>query len=564
MRYIYLLFAAALLTGLHCIHHATPPTLVLRNGVFFTADSLTRSATAVAVVYDHIVYVGDENGIEAYIKNTTKVIDLNGAFVMPGLIEGHGHFNGLGKSLIHLNLLDSPNWSAIVAQVAEKVAKAQPGEWIEGRGWHQEKWNESPGKTVNGYPFGELLDQISPQNPVVLYHASGHALMANAKAMELSGVSGETADPAGGRIVRDAGGRLTGVFEENAMNLIDSTYIRWKNQRTEKERQADFDRAAELAARECHRLGITSFQDAGSDWWETEQYERLARSRQLGVRLWAMILQPKPSELERLSAFPKIGVGQQFLTVRSVKAYLDGALGSYGAWLLAPYQDKPDTYGQNVTPIDSLKSLAQACKRHGLQFCVHAIGDRANREVLDVMRDYGAPDLRWRIEHAQHVDTADQPRFRELGVIASIQAIHCTSDALFFGRRLGPFRARTGAYVWRSFLDKGARIANGTDTPVEKPDPLPCLYAAVTRKRTDNGLVSFPEQCMSREEALLSYTLWNAFAAFEEREKGSISVGKLADFAVFSKNLLTCTDEELLQAEATMTIIGGKVAYVKM
>lgn len=540
--------------------------LILVNGNFFTADSLRPHATAVAILDDKILAVGTDEEIKKMAGEKTEVIDLQGAFAMPGFIEGHGHFAGLGQSLQNLNLLNSKSWQEITGLVAEKAKTTQPGEWIEGRGWHQEKWTESPGATVNGYPYHDLLSAAAPNNPVVLFHASGHGLVANEKAMQLAGISRETSDPIGGRIVRDAKGNAIGVFEENAMSLIEKPLSDWKNRRTEAEKIAAFEKIVQLAQQECLAKGITSFQDAGSDFWELAQYRRLAEAGKLDLRLWAMIAQPKESDFPKLADFPQIGLGNGHFTSRAVKAYLDGALGSYGAWLLAPYDDKPDSYGQNVTPVDSIAVLAEICEQEGLQLCVHAIGDRANREVLNIFQNISPPgaqqlQLRWRIEHAQHLDPQDIPRFRQLGVIASFQAIHCTSDAPFVVKRLGTERARAGAYAWRSLLASGAHIANGTDAPVEDVNPLPCLYASVTRKRPDSGLEFFPEQKLTREESLLSYTIWNAYAAFEEKEKGSLTPGKYADIVVLSKDLLKCSDTEILQAQVLKTIVGGKVKF---
>jgi len=401
----------------------------------------------------------------------------------------------------------------------------------------------------------------------VLYHASGHGLIANAKALELAGISAETSDPLGGRIVRDVKGNLTGVFEENAMELIERPFAAWGNMRSEAEKIAIFEKSTQLAAQACLAKGITSFQDAGSNFWNLDQYRRIAEAGQLPIRLWVMAKQPTAHDIPKLGNYPQIGLGNQHFTCRAVKCYFDGALGSYGAWLLAPYDDKPEFVGQNTTPIDTVIRMAEACKQYGLQLCVHAIGDRANREVLDIYEKYqnpsGKPEgsLRWRVEHAQHIDPQDIPRFSKLGVIASIQAIHCTSDAPFVAKRLGETRARTGAYAWRSLLDSGARLANGTDAPVEEVDPLPCLYASVTRKRIDTGLEFFPEQKMTREEALLSYTIWNAWAAFEEKEKGSLTPGKLADIVVLSKDLLRCAPEEMLEAKVLKTVVGGRIQY---
>ncbi|MBL7826686.1 MAG: amidohydrolase [Saprospiraceae bacterium] len=486
---------------------------------------------------------------------------------MPGFIEGHGHFLGLGESIQNLNLSNTKNWEEIIRLTAEKVNAAQAGDWIEGRGWHQEKWNADAGPTVNGYPYHNALSAVSPDNPVVLFHASGHGLIANAKAMEIAGISRETSDPIGGRIVRDAKGNAIGVFEENAMNLIYQPFSKWKNQRPQAEQENALKTTAKLAAEKCLSHGITSFQDAGSSFWELSLLRKMAESKQLPIRLWAMIGQPTSAEFSKLQDFPQIGLGNRHFTCRSIKAYFDGALGSYGAWLLEPYEDKPGFTGQNTTPIDSITALAKVCLQHQLQLCVHAIGDRANREVLNVYESAfssaPAQDRRWRVEHAQHIDIQDIPRFSKLGVIASMQAIHCTSDAPFVVKRLGHERARTGAYAWRSLLDAGAHLTNGTDTPVEDVDPLPCIYASVTRKRADTGLEFFPEQKMTREEALYAYTLWNAYGAFEENEKGSLTPGKLADVVVLSENLLTCPPETILSAKVTKTIVGGKVLFAR-
>jgi predicted amidohydrolase YtcJ len=506
--------------------------------------------------------LGQDDEIKKMATKSTQLIDLQGNFAMPGFIEGHGHFNGLGRSLKNLNLLYSKNWDEIVAQAAPKIQAAAPGSWVEGRGWHQEKWDATPARNVNGYPYHDALSAISPDHPVVLYHASGHALMANAKAMELAWIDTDarTPDPEGGRIVRDAQGRATGIFEENAMNLIEKPLIAWEKGQTEAQKVAAFEESITLASRHCLQLGITSFQDAGSSFWELGQYRRMAEQKKLGLRLWAMVGQPAAVDYPKLGKYPQIGLGDGFFTSRAVKAYFDGALGSYGAWLLAPYSDKPGHVGQNTTPVDTIAAIAAVCKQYGLQYCVHAIGDRANRELLDVFEKNmtAGKDMRWRVEHAQHVDPQDIPRFKQIGAIASMQAVHCTSDAPFVVKRLGETRAKTGAYPWRSIIDSGARMANGTDAPVEEVNPLPCLYAAVTRKRTDSGMAFFPYQKMTRSEALLSYTLWNAYAAFEENDKGSLTPGKYADIIVLDTDLLQCPPEQMLKAKVTKTILAGK------
>jgi predicted amidohydrolase YtcJ len=351
------------------------------------------------------------------------------------------------------------------------------------------------------------------------------------------------------------------------MQLISKPLNEWKAKRSEAEKQAAFDNSIALAAESCLKNGITSFQDAGSSFWDIEQYTRLAKAGKLPLRLWVMIGARDIRDFSQLAAFPKTGLGNGYLTIRAVKAYLDGALGSYGAWLLLPYADKPGHYGQNTTPVETVARIAEQCRQYGLQLCVHAIGDRGNQEMLDVyaqsLGQAVTSDHRWRIEHAQHLHPDDIPRFATLGVIASMQGIHCTSDAPFVVKRLGEERARTGAYAWRSLIDSGAHLANGTDTPVEDVNPLLSIYASVTRKRADTGLAFFTEQKMTRKEALLSYTLWNAFAAFEEQEKGSLQVGKRADITVLSKDLLECADEEILEARVLRTIVGGQQRWPK-
>lgn len=558
-------FLLLLLVFVQCATPKTTPMadLILLNGTFFTADKQHPQATAIAIAADTILAIGDETVVNQYRTEKTQIIDLQGAFAMPGFIEGHGHFLAMGESLQHVNLLKTKSWQEIVDSVALRMKEAAPGEWVEGRGWHQEKWTVDPGPVVNGYPYHDALSAVSPDNPVILLHASGHCLMANAEAMQVAGISPETKDPAGGRIVRDLKGNPIGVFEENAMNLITAPFEAWKNKRTEAQKQADLEKTATIAAQHCLRYGITTFEDASTPFWELAQLRRMAEAGKMPIRLWMMIGQPHSDQFDKLKDFPQIGLGNKHFTSRAVKAFFDGALGSYGAWLLEPYNDKPGFTGQNITPVDSIIQIAEACKKYGLQFCVHAIGDRANREILNVFEQVAGPGstLRWRVEHAQHLSVQDIPRFAKLGVIASMQAIHCTSDAPFVIKRLGVERARTGAYAWRSLLDSGARLANGTDTPVEDVNPLPCLYAAVTRKRADTGLEFFPEQKMTREEALLSYTTWNAYAAFEENEKGKLAPGMLADIVVLSKNLLTCPPEDILQARVLKTIVGGKVLF---
>lgn len=549
-----------------CQRQETADTIYL-NGNIYTVNEKQPRAEALAVRDGRILAIGNNADIEKLKAENTEVIDLQGQFAMPGFIEGHGHFAGLGNSLMNLNFLKSKSWNDIVAMVAEKAKTAKPGEWIVGRGWHQEKWETPLDKQVLGYPYHDALSAVSPNNPVLLRHASGHGLFANAKAMEIVGVSKETPNPTGGEIVRDSRGEAIGVFEERAMSIIGQAYQAYRDSLSEEAKKEEWLKGIELAEQECLSKGVTSFQDAGASQQEIQWYKELAENGELDLRLWAMIRHSYPELKDKLGGLPIINAGNSFFTCRAIKSEVDGALGSFGAWLLRPYSDKSDFHGQNTTPIENVDAIAKLAMNHDLQFCVHAIGDRANREVLNIFEksfnnNSNKKDLRWRIEHAQHLDLADIPRFAKMGAIASMQGIHCTSDAPFVVKRLGEQRARNGAYAWRALLDAGAVVSNGTDAPVEDVSPLESFYATVTRKRfAAPNIEFFPEQKLTREEAIHSYTLACAYAAFEEKDKGSLEVGKFADLVVLSNDLLKCTEEEILQTKIIMTVVNGKAKY---
>jgi predicted amidohydrolase YtcJ len=479
---------------------------------------------------------------------------------MPGFIEGHAHFSGLGSSLRNLNFLRSKSWEEIVDMVAERAEETPAGDWITGRGWHQEKWDKPHDHSVGGYPVHDELSRLTQENPVVLRHASGHALYANAKAMELAGVTRETPDPRGGRILRDAVGDPTGVFEERAMDLIADAYQNFVQTMTPTARKEEWLAGIRAAQEECLRKGITSFQDAGIKYRELDWYKELDASDSLRLNLWVMLRHSFDEMEGNMDGLPHYG---NRFECSAIKSELDGALGSYGAWLLEPYFDNPGFVGQNTTEVATVDSIAQLALQHDMQLCVHAIGDRANRETLDLMAKYVDPedDKRWRIEHSQHLHPDDIPRFAELGVVASMQGIHCTSDALFAETRLGTERAREGAYPWRSLLDAGAVVTNGTDAPVEDVDPIESFYASVTRARADGKAVFFPEQSMTREEALHSYTAAPAYAAFQEDERGALVPGLRADFVLLSKNLVDCGDGEIMDTQVLATYVDGRLAY---
>ena len=557
---------AGLAAGCGAGEPVPPADLVLTNGKIVTVDEARPRAEAVAITGDRIVAVGSAREIRRYIGPNTEVIDLEGRLAVPGFIEGHGHFMSLGRARMILDLTTARSWDDIVAMVAEAVKQAQPGEWIQGRGWHQEKWETTPTPNVDGVPLHHSLSAVSPNNPVYLTHASGHASFVNARAMELAGIDRNTRDPAGGTIVRDANGNPTGLLRERAQGLVTAAIERDEARRSPEEVAATMRRMVELAGEELLRKGVTSFHDAGSSFATIDFFRRLAEEGALPVRLYVMVRGESNDEMaEKLPQYRIIGAGNNFLTVRSIKRQIDGALGAHGAWLLEPYSDLPSTSGLVLEPPEDIRRTAEIAILHGFQVNTHAIGDRANREVLDIYASVfaehpEATDLRWRIEHAQHVDPADVPRFAELGLIASMQAVHGTSDWPWVPTRLGRERAERTSYLWRSFLDAGVVVTNGTDTPVEDVDPLASFYAAVARK-TREGEIFTPEQRLTREEALRSYTLANAYAAFEEDIKGSITPGKLADIVVLSKDIMTVPEDEILETRVVMTILGGEVRY---
>lgn len=539
-----------------------PADLVLRGGRIVTLDAQTPEASALAARNGAVVALGSDAAIARYIGPATQVIDLAGQLAVPGLIEGHGHFTGIGENKLNLDLMGTKSWDEIVHLVAQAVENAKPGEWIIGRGWHQEKWSSVPDPNVEGFPLHAALDKVSPNNPVVLTHASGHASFVNAKALELSNITKTTPNPNGGEILKDKDGNPTGLLRERASGLV--RVGTGAPRPTAEEAEARAQRVLELADREVTSKGITSFHDAGSSFDTINRIKRMIDAGRMRVRLWVMV--GGGSTAQALKANRVVGYGNNQLTVRAVKLYADGALGSRGAWLLEPYADKPDSTGLPTTPVEQIRTAAQAAFDAGYQVCIHAIGDRANREVLNVYEDTfkknnaNGKDLRWRVEHAQHLNAADIPRFGQLGVIAAMQGIHCTSDAPWVEPRLGAKRAEEGAYVWQKLMKSGAVVGNGTDAPVEDVDPIPSYYASVTRKAKD-GKVFYGDQKMTRMEALRSYTLSNAFAAFEEDIKGSLSLGKLADITVLTKDITTIPDDEILTAKVAYTIIGGKVVY---
>lgn len=549
--------AATLAIGCVPAEPEIPADLVLRGGKVVTVDPNVPDGEAIAVIDDTILAVGSDPEIRQYIGRETEVIDLDGQLAIPGFIESHAHFLGIGNAKMQLDLMNVANWDEIVTMVEVAVSDAPSGELIRGRGWHQEKWDTPPPGNVEGLPTHHTLSAVSPDNPVVLTHASGHASFANAKAMEMSEITSETRDPPGGEIVRDADGNPIGVFRETASGLLRGAY--------DDAPPADPRRQAELAVEEVLSNGITSFHDAGVGFGTIDLYRQMVDDGSMGVRMWAMIRSSNESLAERLADAKILNYGDHRLTVRAIKVSIDGALGPHGAWLLEPYTDLPSSSGLNTKPMSTLVETARLAIQHDFQLCVHAIGDRANREVLDVYeqafrRNPDKTGLRWRIEHSQHLHPDDIPRFGELGVVASMQGVHCTSDGPWVVPRLGEQRAEEGAYVWRKLWDTGAVINNGTDAPVEDVSPIASYYATVSRKMND-GTVFYPDQRLTRMEALQTYTINGAYTAFEEDIKGSLTPGKLADITVLSQDILTIPEDEIPTTEVVYTIVGGRVMY---
>jgi predicted amidohydrolase YtcJ len=551
------IFALTLIASVNAPQPVAPADLVLTNGRVLTVEDALPEAQALAIKGDRIAAFGTSTEIRRYVGPATQVIDLNGQLAIPGFIDGHAHFLGVGEAQLNLNLMPTTSWEQIVAMVGEAVKTAKPGEWIIGRGWHQEKWTARPQPNVEGFPTHASLDAVSPNNPVVLTHASGHASFVNAKAMEVSGITSATPNPRGGEILKDTNGNATGLLRETASGLV----------RPARGDEARTRRALELASREALSKGLTSFQDAGSSFSTIDLMKKMIDDGKIGVRLWVMVSEPNERAAGQLAKYRIIDYGDGHLTVRAIKCYMDGALGSRGAWLLSPYSDKPDSVGLNTSPLQEIADAARLAIANDFQLCVHAIGDRANRETLDIFArafnaNPGKRDLRWRIEHAQHLSAPDIPRFRQLGVIASMQGIHATSDAPFVIERLGAERADEGAYVWQRLMQSGAVVSNGTDAPVEDLDPIPKYYATVTRK-TKDGKAFYPEQRMSRMQALKSMTLNPAYAAFQEDSRGSLKVGKLADVTVLSKDITAIPEDQIQSARVVYTIVGGKILYRK-
>ena len=484
---------------------AEPADLVLRNGKILTMDPANPEVEALAVKGEQIRALGRNRDIQSYVDSDTEVIDLKGMLALPGLIDGHGHYMSLGESLMGIDLRPARTWEMIVEMVEAEARKAKPGEWIVGRGWHQDKWTQPPEPNIEGLPLHHSLSKVSPHNPVLLIHVSGHGVFVNANALDLAGYYPNTLDPIGGEIVRDMEGNPTGMLRETAQDGAREALARYKALRPSNEIEAELREQVRLAGEEAINNGITTFHDMGETFDIIDLLKTMAGEGSLPLRLCVAIQEPARILEEKMALYRMIGYGNNFLTVRAIgEKVLDGALGTHGGWLLEPYSDKPESTGFNVTPIEDIRRSAELAIEHDYQMEIQGIGDRACRELLDIYEDQftknpDKKDLRWRIEHCQVIHSDDLPRFKKLGVTASIRGVFATSDGPWVVKRLGEARTRERGYLYQSLFQSGAVVINGTDPPVEDIDPIANFYYSVTRKMAD-GTIFFPEQRLTRQQ----------------------------------------------------------------
>jgi predicted amidohydrolase YtcJ len=526
--------------------------LIVTAATIHTVDARTPRAQAFAVRGGRFVYAGSRAGALALRGPRTKVLDAGGATVLPGLIDAHLHFTAVGEALHEVDLVHAATFDEVVRRTVAFAAASRDA-WIVGDGWDQNLWPDK------NFPAHDALSAAIPDRPVVLHRIDGHALLANAKAMELAGVVATTPDPPGGRILRDAHGAPTGVFVDNARTLVTHAIPPATH--------AQLVRAAEAALAECHRWGLTAIGDPGNGQDVIDAYEELARNGRYTLRNHVMLAGSEPALVDAyLARGPRPLDRDGRLAIRAIKLYADGALGSRGAALLAPYSDDPGNTGLLRTAQADVQHLCERALKAGFQVCTHAIGDRGNRIVLDAyeaaLRTSPARDHRLRIEHAQVLAPSDIPRFARLGVIASMQSTHQISDMPWAQARLGPDRVR-GAYAWRALLDTGVQIANGTDAPVEAVNSLRTFHAAITRENEANQPPGgwYPQQRMTRDEALRSMTIWAARANFMEHAVGSITPGKYADFTVLDRDWMHVAPEAIMATRVLATYSAGKPVY---
>ena len=529
-----------------------PVDLIVHNARIYTVDPSRPVAEALAVRGDRIVFVGSERGAVALAGPATERLDVGGRTVIPDMVDAHAHLLGLGQALRRVDLVGTRSYDAIVQRVVERARAARPGEWIQGRGWDQNDWADTR------FPTHEALSRAVPDNPVYLTRVDGHAALVNARALELAGVTRETQDPEGGRFIRDASGNPTGVLIDRAQGIVSRVIPETS--------RAELRDAVLAAIAETNRWGLTGLHDAGVSEGVISVYEELAREGRYNLRNYVMIRESEATLDRFIARGPQSALHNGRLWLRAIKITIDGALGSRGAALLEDYTDEAGNRGLITADTAMVHRVAVKALRSGFQLNVHAIGDRGNRVALDIFEaalgEVPRGDHRFRIEHAQILHYQDIPRFAELDVIPSMQGSHQTSDMYWAPTRIGWNRSQ-GAYAWRSLLDTGVPIPNGSDFPVEHVNPLISFKAFVTRQDADGYPAGgwFPAQRTTRAEALKSITIWPAYAAFMENESGSITPGKYADFVVLSQDIMSIAPEQILSTQVEITVLGGNIVY---
>ncbi|HEY0928905.1 MAG TPA: amidohydrolase [Gemmatimonas sp.] len=548
-----LAFAALLVTPFSLSAQSTPPAdLIVTNARVYTADDARPLVEAFAVRDGRVVFVGSQREAAMLKGASTRVLDAQGRTIIPGMVDAHAHFAGLAQKLRAVDLVGTKSLDEVIARVAEKAKTLPKGTWITGRGWDQNAWADTR------FPSHAQLSAAIPDHPVILTRVDGHAGFVNTAAMQLAGLTRTTKDPDGGKILKDAQGNPTGVLIDRAQGIVGAKVPEFTR---EEMRSALKDAVARM-----HSFGLVGMHDAGASRSNIDLFEDMAQKQELNLRLYVMIGDDSTALRHYFAQGPRSGLHNGQVWVRAVKLYADGAMGSRGAALLEPYSDDPNNNGLLLSAPAHIQEVAEAGLKAGFQINTHAIGDRGNRVVLDAYeRAIGRVprvDHRFRVEHAQILHYEDIPRFAQLGVIPSMQASHQTSDMYWIGKRLGPTRLY-GAYAWQSLLQTGVIIPNGSDFPVEEVNPLISFHAAIARQDGRDWPAGgwFPEQKMTREDALRSMTIWPAYSGFQEKDLGSITAGKYADFVMLDQDIMRVPVELVLKTKVLATYVGGKTVY---
>jgi predicted amidohydrolase YtcJ len=558
MKLLLIILTISLLTFIPLQSRVAPADIVFKNGNVYTANDKAPQAQAIAVKADRIVFVGTNAAAQRFVGANTRVVDLQGKTVLPGFTDSHQHLSGVGLREMTLNLEGTTSLEDFLAKVKARVDQTKPGEWITGRGWIETHWNPPV------FPTRWDLDKVAPNNPMILGRADGHGSVANTAALNLAGITKDTPNPFGGEISKDKqSGEPNGMLLDYAQGLV--------RRRVPPSSAEDAERAVVLGVKRDIELGWTQIQDAGGSYNDVDTFKKLYAAGTIKLRIYKAVHGPGPSATRLLNEGPTIGAFENRFTFRTIKVVSDGALGSRGAALHDPYSDAPDTSGFLTVKAEDLRPMLVDALRKGIQVETHAIGDRANTFVLD---EYEAAfkavpagqrkvaDPRWRVEHAQIVNPADIPRFAKLGIIPSMQPSHAIGDLFFAPSRVGMKRL-SGSYAWETFIKSGVVVPGGSDAPVERGEPMIEFYAAVARKdpKGFTGEGWHPEEAVTRAQALKMFTLWPAYAAFEEKLRGTIEIGKLADLTILSADIMKIPEAEILKTRCVMTVINGEIVF---